>query len=97
MFEKDGIVYASEPAADLKVTGCRSVGDGILIVDFSTGETRLFDSTCLLDMPAFAPLADWDVLDAFAIEDGILTWLEGEIDVSPQAVYARSFDYAQIA
>ena len=97
MYEIDGIVYASEPVDDLSIAECRSVGDGILIVTFSTGETRLFDSTCLLDMPAFAPLADWTVLDAFVVEDGILTWLDGEIDIAPQAVYARSYEYNQVA
>ena len=97
MFEKDGIVYASEPTEDLAVVGCRSVGDGILIVTFSTGETRLFDSTCLLEMPAFAPLADQDVLEGFSIEDGILTWLDGQIDIAPKAVYLRSYEYNQVA
>lgn len=97
MFIKDDIVYASEPSNDLEVADCRSVGDGVLIVEFSTGETRLFDSTCLLDMPAFAPLADQDVLDGFVIDDGILTWLNGEIDIAPQAIYSRSYEYNQVA
>jgi hypothetical protein len=97
MYLKDGIVYASEPTSGLEVSSCRSVGDGVLIVGFSTGETRLFDTTCLLDMPAFAPLRNQSILDAFSIEDGILTWLDGEIDISPQAVYSRSYDYNQVA
>ena len=97
MFEKDGIAYASETADDLAVTECRAVGDGILIVTFSTGETRLFDSTCLLGIPAFAPLADESVLEGFRIQDGILTWLDGEIDIAPQAVYSRSYEYNQVA
>lgn len=84
-------MYASEPSDELEVETCRSVGDGILIVTFSTGEEELGDSTCLLDMPAFAPLADQEVLDAFAIEDGILTWLDGSIDIAPRAVYLRSY------
>lgn len=97
MFEKNGIIYASESTSDLEITACRSVGDGILIVGFSTGETRLFDSTCLLDMPAFAPLANQEVLERFEIEDGILTWLDGEIDIAPAAVYSRSFEYDRAA
>ncbi len=97
MFTKDGIVYASEATDGLEVAACRSVGDGILIVTFSTGETRLFDSTCLLGMPAFAPLADESVLEGFEIQDGVLTWNGGEIDISTQALYARSFEYNLVA
>ena len=97
MFERDGIVYASEPCDELEVSACRAVGDGILIVTFSNGETRLFDSTCLLDMPAFEPLADEAVLEGFAIEDGLLTWCGGEIDIAARAVYARSYEYGQVA
>ena len=97
MFIKGGIVYASEPTAELEVVACRSVGDGILIVTFSTGETRLFDVTCLLDMPAFEPLADWNVAEAFSIEDGVLTWLDGEVDIAPQALYSRSYEYDWVA
>ena len=93
MYVVDGIAYAGEAAEGLAVTACRSVGDGILAVTFSTGETRLFDATCLLDMPAFAPLADFEVVDAFALEDGVLTWLDGQLDIAPQAVYARSCEY----
>ena len=52
MYTVDGIVYASEPSAGLQVTNCRSVGDGILLVTFSTGETRLLDATQLTAMPA---------------------------------------------
>ena len=97
MFVKDGIVFASEPMSNLEITACRSIGDGILIVGFSTGEARLFDSTCLFDMPAFAPLADQGILEQFEIEDGILTWLDGEIDIAPAAVYSRSFEYDRVA
>ena len=97
VYIKDGIVYASEASDELEVAGCRSVGDGVLIVEFSSGETRLFDSTCLLDMPAFAPLQNQEMLDGFVIDDGVLTWLDGEIDIATQAVYARSYEYNQVA
>ena len=97
MYTQDGIVYASEPKEELEVAACRSVGDGILILTFSTGETRLFDSTCLLGMPAFRPLADESVLEGFEIQDGVLTWNNGEIDIATQALYARSFEYGQVA
>ena len=48
-------------------------------------------------MPVFAPLADQKILDAFSIEDGTLTWLDGSIDIAPQAVYSRSYEYNWVA
>lgn len=54
MYEANGIVYGSEPAEAMKVMGVRDVGDYILLVTFSTGETRLVDCTELFSMPAQA-------------------------------------------
>ena len=97
MYERDGLICASEPTPELEVHECRYVGDGIFLIDFSTGETRLFDATCLFDMPAFEPLRDPVKLEAFRVEDGVLTWMDGEIDIAPEGLYARSFDYETAA
>ena len=93
MYVRDGIVYGSEPVEGLMVDACRYVGDEIFLVTFSTGETRLFDATCLFDMPAFHPLKDPRVLEGFVIEDGVLTWMDGEVDIAPEGLYARSHEY----
>lgn len=97
MFIKNDIVYAGEPTNDLKVTSARAVGNSCLLVTFSTGETRLFDATELLDLPVFKPLNDEATLATFTIDHGILTWLDGEIDISPKALYARSYAYQEAA
>ena len=97
MYTIDGTVYASEPSADLQVTNCKSVGGGILLVTFSTGETRLLDATQLTAMPAFVPLRDQASLDAFEIEDGVVTWLGGSIAIAPEAMYVRSYEYPATA
>lgn len=97
MFTHDGMVYASEPAEIMSVEACRSLGDGILLVTFSTGETRLLDAFELTSMPAFEALRDQDVLDALTIEDGVVTWNGGAIDIAPEAMYARSYEYQMTA
>ena len=97
MFVRDGIVYASEPSEGLAVSGCRYMENGVFLVDFSTGETRLFDATCLFDMPAFQPLGDPKVLEDFSVEEGVLTWMGGEIDIAPEGLYSRSYEYDSVA
>lgn len=97
MYIIDGIAYAGEPVEGIEVSHARYVGERILLVTFSTGETRLFDASCLLSMPAFEPLEDEDVLKDFRLEHGIMTWCDGDIDIAPEALCERSFEYQQVA
>lgn len=97
MYIVEGIAYAGEPVEGIEVSSARYVGNGIFLVMFSTGETRLFDSTCLLDAPAFEPLADEALLSNFEVDHGVLTWCGGDIDIAPEALYERSFEYQQVA
>lgn len=58
MYEKDGICYASELVPEIKVSSIKVMENGIMLVTFSTGETRIFDVTSLLDKgSAFEPLS----------------------------------------
>ena len=93
MFEVDGIMYASEPSDTLLVAAVRYVGNQEFVVTFSTGETRLFDATELFSMPAFAPLKDEEVLRSPRVEDGVLCWLDGDIDIAPEALHGMSYQY----
>ncbi|MDO4797342.1 MAG: DUF2442 domain-containing protein [Coriobacteriales bacterium] len=93
MYELDGIVYGSEPSADMSVTRIKDVGDYILLVTFSTGETRLVDCTELFGLPALQRIADMDVFNTHAVVDGVLTWLDGKVDISPEGLYERSYEY----
>ena len=94
MFEVNGIVYAGEPTQDMTVLSAKDVGNHCLLVTFSTGETRLFDGTVLFDAPVFQPLSDSRVFVDFSIDDGVLTWNDGDIDVAPEYVYEKSYQYA---
>lgn len=93
MFVKDGIAHAGEPEQDLYVTGARVVNDLSMLVTFSNGETRLFDASRLLKMPVFKPLADARVFDGFELDHGIVCWLNGRIDIAPEAMYEDSYEY----
>lgn len=92
MFTKDGIVYASEPGKELRVVAARALPYSMLLLTFSSGEQRLFDLTTL-DGSAFEPLKQESVQHTVQVFHGAVTWLDGEIDCSPEYLYAHSYAY----
>lgn len=47
----------------------------------------------LLAGSAFEPLKDEKILSEFIIFHGVMTWLNGEIDIAPETMYADSYPY----
>lgn len=93
MYEADGIVYAGEPQEGILVTGVRDTGDRIILVTFSTCETRLVDCAELFGPPARACLEDKAAFNTLEVRHGVLTWLDGKVDIPPERLYARSHEY----
>lgn len=93
MYVLDGYVYGGAPAESLKVVNAKVVADLSMLVTFSTGETRLFDASELLQYGAFMPLAKRSVFEGFSIDHGVLTWSNGEIDIAPEGLYKRTYEY----
>lgn len=96
MFECNGYVYASEPITGLKVVSAKVVDDLCMLVTFSTGETRLFDASEVLGYEVFAPLANKELFESFSIEHGALTWNDGDIDIAPEGLYRRTYEYSPV-
>ena len=94
MYIKNGICYAGNNEKEIKVSSAMPLNGGMLLVTFETGEKRLFDTT-LLKGSAFEPLKNNDVFSAVRIFHGVLTWMDGEIDVAPETVYAESYPYEE--
>ena len=92
MYIRDGICYASEPSEEIRVKAVKSLQGGMLLLTFATGEQRLFDVN-LLSGSAFAPLRDEKVLQHCTLFHGIPTWMNGEIDIAPETLYADSYPY----
>lgn len=92
MYIKDEICYAGEMTPDITIKAAKVLRGGMIIVTFSTGEQRLYDTT-LLKGPAFEPLKDEKVLADFEIFHGVMTWKNGEIDIAPETMYADSYPY----
>lgn len=96
MYIKNDICYAGELCEGIKVVEVRTLRGGMMLVTFSTGEKRLFDTT-LLEGSAFKPLADENVFNKPELFHGVITWNNGEIDIAPETVYMYSYAYDGIA
>ncbi len=79
------------------MVAAKAVNDLPMLVTFSTGETRLFDASPLLEMPVFAPLRSNEVFSGFAIDHGAVSWAGGDIDLAPETMYKMSYAYERIA
>lgn len=96
MYIVDDICYAGEIREGIKVTEAKPLRGGMLLVTFSTGEKRLFDTTTLKG-PAFASLADEAIFSHPTLFHGVITWNNGEIDIAPEMVCQNSYAYESMA
>lgn len=92
MYVLNDICYAGEMENGIRVTAVKPLCGGMMLVTFSTGEKRLFDTTTLKGS-AFAPLADETIFSNPKLFHGVITWNNGEIDIAPEAVYRDSYAY----
>ena len=92
MYIVNDICYAGEMQDGIKVTEAKPLRGGMMLVTFSTGEKRLFDTTTLKGA-AFLPLADEKIFNHPVLFHGVITWNNGEIDIAPETVYRDSYAY----
>lgn len=74
MYIVNGIAYAGTEKKEIAVQAVRPLNDGMLLVTFSSGEKRLYDTTQLLAFPAFQPLREEAVFKNPTVEYGVVTW-----------------------
>lgn len=95
MFIKNDIAYAGKFEKELKVISIKVVSELCMLVTFSTGEERIFDASELLKYPIYQKLENYEIFKNAYIENGIIVWDNGAIDISPETVYSNSFEYEQ--
>ena len=96
MFIKDGIAYANVPSAEIKIIRVKVVGELSLLVTFSTGEERIFDMAYLMKYSVYKKLENYELFKTVYVENGVLVWNNGEIDIAPEEVYKESYEYERI-
>ena len=92
MYIFNDICYAGQMQENIKVSEVKPLRGGMMLITFSTGEKRLFDTT-LLTGSAFEPLKDEKIFMNPQIFHGVITWNNGEIDIAPEYVYEESYAY----
>lgn len=95
MFVLNGIVYANEKSENIQVVSVKPLDDMMMILTFSTGEQRLFDAS-ILTGSAYKPLSDEDTFKNCKVVDGVVTWLDEEIDCAPKYMYVNSYEYPSL-
>lgn len=95
MFIMDDIAYAGKYKEDIKVCQIKIIAELSMLVTFSNGEKRVFDAKELLKYPIYKKFEDYNVFKKAYVENGIIIWDNGEIDISPETVYANSFEYEE--
>ena len=96
MYVINDICYAGKMQEGIRVTEAKPLQGGMMLITFSTGEKRLFDTT-LLRGSAFAPLKEEKIFSNPVLFHGVITWNNGEIDIAPEAVYQNSYAYEDMA
>ena len=96
MYVINGIAYAGTSVQDMRVSAVKPLDDMMMLVTFVSGERRLYDATQLLEYPAFQPLKDESIFKAASVDHGAVTWMDGEIDIAPETMYATSLPYDEM-
>lgn len=78
---------------NLKVKNVKVITDLCLLLTFTNGEKRIFDATYLLNYPVYKELKDFEIFKNIQIQNGIITWKNGEIDIDTQTLYDNSLEY----
>ena len=94
MYVINDICYAGKPGGEIRAVDAKPLKGGMLLVTFSSGEKKLFDTT-QLDGSAFLPLQDENVFCTAKVEHGFVSWKQGEIDISPEYLYDHGIVYEE--
>lgn len=74
----------------MDVISVKATVDFQLELEFANGEQRRFDMKPLLKMKPWNCLINQKLFETVQVDYGTVTWLSGEIDVSPETLYDRS-------
>ena len=92
MYIVDDVCYAGSLIQGIKILKVQPLLGRMMLIVFSTGETRLLDTTRLKGK-AFEVLDDQAVFSNPIVFHGVITWQDGNVDLAPEAAYEMSFAY----
>lgn len=80
---------------NLKVSELKIISELCMLVTFTNGEKRIFDAQFLTSYPAYKKIENFDVFKNAYIENGIVVWDNGNIDITADTIYKNSYEYEQ--
>ena len=96
MYIVNDVAYAENfNNKNLKIVELKIISELCMLVTFSNGEKRIFDAQFLMQYPIYKKLQDFNIFKNAYIENGIIVWNNGEIDIGVDTVYDNSFVYEQ--
>ncbi len=96
MYIINDIAYADDyNNQNLKVKEIKVISELCMLITFSTGEKRIFDANFLIQYPAYVELQNFEIFKNAYIENGIIVWNNGKIDVTAETIYNNSYEYEQ--
>ena len=95
MYIANGFVCGGYPELPIRVVDAKPLENRMLLLTFAGGAKRLFDAAVLCG-PAFAALVKPEVFRTCKINNGVVTWLGGEIDCAPEYMYEHSYEYSEV-
>ena len=94
MFICNNVVYAnSYNKNNLKIIDIKIISELCMLVTFSNKEKRIFDLKNLTKYPIYKKLEDFNIFKNAYIENGIIVWDNGSIDIGIETVYNNSYSY----
>ena len=80
---------------NLKIVDIKIVAELCMLVTFSNGEKKIFDAKYLIQYPIYKKLEDFAIFKGAYIENGIIVWDDGKIDIGVDIVYNNSYEYEE--
>ncbi len=93
MYIVDGIAYAGEASKELAVKDIKILDKMYMLVELNTGEQRILDAMVLLKYPVYQKLQSKEAFMSASVEDGVLIWLDGDIDIGTTTLYNMTLPY----
>ena len=87
MYIQNEVAYAGKLENSITIISVRVLDEYRLWLRFSTGETKTFDFSPLLEHKAFQPLRDKVLFGSVYVDYGVTVWNDGAIDIAPEYLY----------
>jgi len=83
----DGIACADTEKTEIRAKAAKALDNFQLWVKFTNDEVRVLDFTTRLQDACYQRLQEEKYFRTVFVEHGVPTWGEGEVDISPAAVW----------